>query len=311
MHTLSICKASCISLLTSAACLVPALAGPETAPEISPEKSIPDWVPSFGAGYLHQFDADLDRGGSFSVDRAILRAGISRVFDRDRSIGVSLGYGYDGYSFDNLVPEPWSDIHTLRLGLPVRWALGDRWSLFGIPTIRSSVESGASFSDGITGGFIGGASYEFSDRLSIGPGVGVLSQLEDDASVFPILVINWKITDSLSLETGRGYGASQGPGLLLKWQASERWNFVFGSRYEKLRFQLDDLGVAPGGVGEERGIPVYLGASYSLSRFSELSIYGGAKFGGSIAVDNQFGNRVARTDFDVAPFAGLTWRMGF
>jgi hypothetical protein len=275
------------------------------------EEGIPDWVPSFRMGYLHQFDADIDNGGSFSVDRASFRLGVSRVFDRDRTVGISLGYGYDDYDFSDLVDEPWSNIHSLRLGLPVRWKIAEDWRLFAVPTVRSTAESGANFSDGVTGGFIGGVSYTFGQNLTIGPGIGVLTQLEDSASVFPILIIQWKITDDLTFETGRGFGSSQGPGLNLVWQASKKWKVTLGSRYEKLRFRLDDTGPAPEGVGEERGIPVYLGANYATGRFSELSLYAGAKFGGSLTLDDESGDRISRSDHDTALFAGIGWKWGF
>ena len=283
----------------------------EPATEVVPSEGIPDWVPSLQVGYLHQFNSDLNDGGSFSVDRAVARVGISRVFDRDRIIGVSFSYGYDGYRFDDLIEEPWSDIHTMGLAFPVRWALAEDWSLFAVPTVLSTVESGASFSDGLTGGFLGGAAYAFGDHLVLGPGIGVLSQLEDSASVFPILIIKWNITDTLKLETGRGFGASQGPGLNLVWQASDQWKITLGSRYEKKRFRLNDKGLAPEGVGEDRGIPVYLGASYATSQFSELSVYAGAKFGGTLTRDDDAGRQIARSDYDTAAFVGLAWKWGF
>ncbi|NWK55104.1 hypothetical protein HW115_05750 [Verrucomicrobiaceae bacterium N1E253] len=293
-------------------CLIstPLLGGDDPAP-ILPDASIPDWVPSVRLGYLHQFDTDLDDGGSFSVDRINLRLGINRVFDRERSIGLSLGYGLDAYDFSDLHPEPWSDIHRFSLSVPIRWAIDDQWKLFAIPTVRSSAESGAGFSDSITGGFFGGFSYAFGDHLRLGPGIGVLSQLEDSTSVFPILIINWKITDSLQLETGRGFGASRGPGLNLVWQASADWKITLGSRYEKLRFRLDDDTSNPDGIGEHRGIPVYLGASYATSRFSELSVYAGAQFSGEMTLENASGKRLSRSDHDTAAFAGIAWKYGF
>lgn len=273
--------------------------------------AIPDWVPSLQVAYLRQFDTDIDGGGSFAVDRASLQVGLSRLFDRDRSLGISLAYSYDGYDFSGLKDEPWSDIHSLRLSVPLRWKLAQDWSLFAVPTLRSSLEDGADFTDGLSGGFLGGVSYRVGEHLSIGPGVGVLSQLEDSTSVFPLLLIRWAIRDDLKLETGRGFGASRGPGLNLVWQASESWKLSLGTRYEKFRYRLDDRGQAPEGVGEERGVPVYLGVNYATGPFSELSLYAGAKFGGSLRLDDSSGDRVSRRDFDTGFFAGLGWKWGF
>ncbi len=65
------------------------------------------------------------------------------------------------------------------------------------------------------------------------------------ASVFPILIIKWNITDTLKFETGRGFGASQGPGLNLVWQATDKCKLTLGGRYERQRFRLNDDGIAP------------------------------------------------------------------
>lgn len=305
---------TCLTLtLASLLCSNALIAGETPPTEVTPSttESIPNWVPSFRLGYMHQFDTDLDQGGSFSVDRVNTRIGISRVFSRSNTIGLSLGYGFNGYDFSDVAADPWSDIHRVSLSAPIRWAINDDWQLFAIPSIRSVAEDGADFSDSLTGGFLGGVSYRFGDHLTIGPGVGVLSQLEDSTSVFPILLIKWKITDCLQLETGRGFGASQGPGLNLVWNVSDQWKITLGGRYEKLRFRLDDSGTNPDGIGEDRGIPVYLGASYATSQFSELTFYAGAQFGGELRFENESGHSISKTDYDTAPFAGIAWKLGF
>lgn len=309
-------KAVSSGLLAASLCLSNLSAGPDASTQLGASAAgsrerLPEWGSSFQLGYLHQLESDIDSGGSFSVNRANLSAGVTRVFDRYRTIGLSFGYGYDGYDFSGAAADPWSDIHTLSMALPIRWSLSDSWDLLAIPTVRSSGASGSSFSDSLSGGFLGGVSYRFGDHLILGPGIGVLTQIEDDTSVFPILIVQWKITDGLELETGRGYGASQGPGLNLNWQASDKWTLSLGSRYENFRFRLDDSGAVPGGIGEEQGVPVYLGASYAISKLSELSFYAGAKFGGTVALEDRSGNRIAKSDHDIAPFAGFAWKLRF
>lgn len=72
------------------------------------------------------------------------------------------------------------------------------------------------------GGLMTGFSYRFSDRLTIGPGIGVFNQIEDDATVVPILLIDWKITDRLSFGTGSGFAATLGPGVGLNYRLSNK-----------------------------------------------------------------------------------------
>ena len=105
------------------------------------------------------------------------------------------------------------------------------------------------------GGFVG-VSWRINDRLTIGPGIGVISEIEDSPTVFPVLLIDWKITESLVLATGSGVGATLGPGLVLRYMATDKWSFYLGGRYEKLRFRLNADGPSPTGVGEDKSFPL-------------------------------------------------------
>jgi len=278
---------------------------PVVAPTTSP------WEFTLDAGYLHQADTDIDRGGSFSVDRANLELGAIHMIGRGRKVGVSLGYGYHDYTFDDYRVDPWEEVHALTLSFPIQMALSETLSIFALPSVRANYEDGADISDSITAGLLLGAAYKFSDNLYIGPGLGISSELEDDLNVFPILLIKWKISDSLELKTGRGLGASQGPGVGLHWQATDKWTLSLGTRYERLRFRLNDSGFSPDGVGEEKGVPVYLSASYKFSESAELSVYGGVKFAGSLEVENSSGDSIYKSDHDTAPFFGFRWSSKF
>ncbi len=273
------------------------------------------WRWTLQAAAVHQFDADLDQGGEVGVDRYFASLAVGRqVSDRLR-IGLEFGYGEDSYDISGTTGfgalDPWGDIREMRISLPMRYFASREWMLFAVPSLRYQAERGASLDDGRTGGLLAGASYRFSDTLSIGPGIGVFSEIEDDTSVFPILLINWKITDTLSLETGGGFAASRGPGLQLTWQPDTRWRFALGGRYEKTRFRLDDKGVAPGGVGEDEAIPLYALAEYSWSDDLKLSLIGGAEVGGNLRLEDSSGNLVSESDMDTAPFLGLSFKGRF
>ncbi len=276
----------------------------------------PGWSFPVRGAYTHQFETDIDNdGGKFGVDRFFIQGGATYATKNRKSVTLSLGYGFNGYDFSGEVGfaglRPWKDIHSLRIGTPILWGLDDKWTLFVIPSLRFTVESGADLGDGVQGGGFLGASYRVSDRLTIGPGIGVVTQIEDNASVFPVLLINWKITDTLSLETGRGLGATLGPGIFLKWEATDKWHFSLGGRYEKLRFRLDKDGVAPDGVGEDRSFPILAGVTYRLSRQIQASLIGGVELGGKLKLDDENGNEISEEGYDTAGFAGVTFRFRF
>jgi hypothetical protein len=287
----------------------------ETRPSKAGMWSEPGWSAFTRGGYVHQFDADIDDGGSFSVNRFFIQAGPTYTTENATSISLAVGYGFDGYSFSGKSGfggrKPWEDIQTLRLSIPVRWKMSQKWTGFASPTVRSTGEKGADFNEAITGGGFAGFSYKFGDRLSIGPGIGVLTQLEDSTRVIPILVINWKITDTLSLNTGRGIGATLGPGLTLDWRPSRTWSFSFGGRYESLRFRLDEDGAVPNGIGDDRAFPIFAGVGYSFGPMIRISFIGGAEVGGELRLEDENGRSITEENHDSVGFMGFAFSARF
>ena len=275
----------------------------------------PGWGVSALIRYSHQFDTDLDSGGGYRADRATASASLRYAFEQRRTISLAVGYNFDGYDFYGSTGlaglRPWKNIHSVRFSVPIRWGLDDRWTLFGVPTIRSTGEEGVNCSDSLNGGGFLGASYYLNENLTIGPGLGILTQIEDDATIFPILLIDWRIMETLSFGTGRGEGSTLGPGLYLSWQPNRQWTFSLGGRYEKLRFRLDDDGVARRGVGEDRAFPLVAGATYNISPRAQLTLSGGVLFGGRLKLEDQNGNTIDEQDYDPAAFLGASLRCRF
>jgi outer membrane receptor protein involved in Fe transport len=296
----------CLVVLTTISTL--ALAQPDGAPE-SP------WATFIEGGAVHQLDADLDEGGSYSVIRASIEAGLAYASGPRDSIGLSLGYTADDYRFDGSTGlgglEPWGSLHEYRVSLSWRKGFGERVDAFAIPSLRWTAESGADFGDAMTAGLIAGVNYRVSDRLRIGPGIGVFDEIEDSVNVFPILLIDWQITETLSLETGSGLGATRGPGLQLNSSAVENWTFGLGARYETYRFRLDEDGPAPDGVGEEKGVAVFLAASYRSSPGVSVSALAGLEVGGKLRLEDSEGRTIQSDDADPAPFVGFAFRARF
>ena len=298
--------------------LLPCLLGVQTitAAERQPGVSEADaWRWTLQAGGVYQWESSLDSGGDMSVSRLFVSGGgAKRVAGRWR-LGANLGYGEDHYDFSGASGfgglDPWSRVREVRVGVPVQYFANDQWVVYAIPSARFNAESGASLDDGFNAGLLAGASYRVNDTLTIGPGLGAFSEIEDSASFFPILLIDWKLTDTLSLETGRGFAASRGPGLQLRWRYSPNWQFAFGGRYEKTRFRLDDDGVAPGGVGQDKAFPLFLLAEYAMGTDLKLGLVGGVEVGGEMRLEDDKGRLVSRSDLSEAPFLGATFEARF
>ena len=129
--------------------------------------------------------------------------------------------------------------------------------------------------------------------------------------MFPILAIDWDITDTVTLSTGGGFAASQGPGLTLSYKATEQLSLGLTGRYESFRFRLDDSGPAPGGIGEDRSFPVIVSADYSPWPMTTLSAFAGAEFAGRLRLEDSGGNRIDQSDYDPAPLIGVAVRARF
>ena len=273
------------------------------------------WAVTIETGALHRWASAVDGGGDLSVDTWAVGAGVDYAAHPDWRAGLSVGYGERRYAFsgdgDFTGLDPWSNVHDMRVSGSLNWRADKRWNLFAVPTMHWNAERGASLNDGFSGGLLAAASYRVNDRLSIGPGFGVLSELDDGVDWFPVLAIDWQITDTLRLHTGRGLAASRGPGLTLSWEPSERWSFALGGRYEKVRFRLDDMGLAPGGIGEETSLPLFLGATRSFGPNLRFSIFAGADLDGGLRLQDRDGRVIERADYDTAPFGGATLDLRF
>jgi hypothetical protein len=272
------------------------------------------WVSSVSSGYLHQSNSDLDNEGEFGLDQATVQYDLSRFQADGNSYGFSTSYTVWGYDFSNspgVGAAPWGDINMLDFGVPLRYKLDNGWRVFAVPSIRSTFEDNASFSDGLTYGGIFGASYEVSDRLTIGPGLGASSSFEESMNFFPIILINWELNDCWSVETGRGLGATLGPGVFMNYDPDKKWRIQFGGRYESLRFRLNDEGIAPGGAAEDKNVSFFTGARYSPNPGMQFSIYGGLKFFGSLTIDDNTGAEVSREDYDGAFIGGFMAKFFF
>ena len=271
---------------------------------------------SFAQGaYLHQFKTYNSGGGSFNVYRFFVQAGVSYAPDSLRRISLGFGYGLDAFGFDGNfgLPSlrPWKTVHTFRISLPLQWGFNNSWKLFVIPTFRTPLENGAKVKDALQGGGFVGVSWRISDRLTIGPGVGVISEIEDSPTVFPVLLIDWEITERLVLATGSGVGATLGPGLILRYLATDKWSFYLGGRYEKLRFRLNGEGPSPNGVGEDKSFPLYLGVTYKFYPMGMISLGGGVELGEEQRLEDPNGNLLVKQYYDPAAFLSLSFRARF
>jgi len=270
------------------------------------------WVSQIDGVAAFQGNADLSDGGDFSASRAFLRATGLYNFGGGTSAGLSISYGQLDYDFSETDNQPWTDIRDIRISTPVRFRVGETASVFVSPQVRWDYQSGVEASDGRTYGVFAGLAWEVSDSLTIGPAFGAFTQLEDSSTdFFPALLVDWDIDDRWNLNTGSGIGATRGPGLTLSYVLNDDLNLSLTARSEQLRFRLDDEGLAPNGIGEDRSVPVVAALTYSPNPGLSLSAFAGAEFDGQLTLEDANGNEITQQSYDTAPLAGVTFRLRF
>ena len=270
------------------------------------------WVYQIDGLAAYQSDADLSEGGDFSASRAFLRATALYNVDGGTSVGLSASIGRFDYDFSQAENQPWEDIRDIRISVPVRFRVGETASVFVSPQIRWDYQSGVDASDGRTYGVFAGIAWRLSENLTIGPAFGAFSQIEDDnVDFFPALLVDWDINDRWNLNTGSGIGATQGPGLTLGYALNDKMTLALSARSERIRFRLDDTGLAPNGVGEDKSVPVVVSFGYNPNPGVSLNVFAGAELDGRLTLDDANGTELSRQSYDTAPLLGVAFRARF
>jgi len=242
-------------------------------------------------------------------------AGMDYNWNLRNSIGFSVGGGRSIYDFDGTGSfgggDPWNKIEDTRLAVTWRFGFGKTGSFTLIPTVHLNGESGASSGDSRTYGLYAAAAWRISESLTIGPGIGFFSRLENSARIFPILAIEWDISDRWNLSTGRGLAASQGPGLTLSYKLTKDWTLGVAGRYEYIEFRLDDEGTAAGGIGRDESLPLVFLATLEPSQRFRVSVFAGVEPFGTLNIKDAQGDFVDESSYDPAPIFGAALDIRF
>ena len=268
-----------------------------------------NWQPFASVTPIYQGNGDLDKGGSFTMSGAIVRGGASYDLGGGNRAGVTLSYDYLDYSFSNVSAfgqAPWGNVQRYGVAAPISFALNDGWSLRFSPSADWFKENGASTGDSLVWGATLSGAKQFEGGNRLGLGVGVFSQIEK-TSVFPFLVVDWRLGERWRLVNPLASGPTGPAGLELEYRFDGNWAASVGAAYRALRFRLSDTGLVSNGVGEETGVPVFLRVTRNFNDQMALHFYGGVVAGGKLRVENSSGDMVREENFDPAPIVGLSF----
>lgn len=295
-----------IAAFVAAAALLPA-AGTVVAQESQ-------WRPFVSITPTYESKGDLDQGGDFSVSRALVRAGVSGQVSPGVGAGVTLNYDYNDYSFSNPVAfggvAPWNIVQRYGAAVPLSFGLRDGWSIGFAPSVDWFRENGADSGDALSWGAVFSGTKRFADGNRLGIGVGVFDRIEKTAA-YPFLIVDWRFSDRWRLINPLPAGPSGPAGLELDYLFGGGWEIGVGFASRSLRFRLSESGPVPNGVGEERGVPLFVRVTRDFGRQFVLHLWAGAVMAGEMRVDDSSGNRLRSEDFDPAPFVAATFTARF
>jgi hypothetical protein len=267
----------------------------------------------FAVGVGYRADADIDRGGGDFNETRFSVSG-SRTFTLNDRLQLEpiVAYRFSAYDFSR--PDPWDDIHTFRATLLARYAFDQTWSIFGGPSIGLSGESDADAEDAITFGGALGVSYRVRENLSIGAGFTASTEIEDDARIRPLVIVNWQINNAWSAESGYlDVAGAAGPGGEVRYRINESWSVAGGVLYHEKRFRLSDdaRGRLREGVGEDSSFPIYGKVTWQVCANAALELVGGVSTSGELLIEDRNGHKITKTDYDAAPLMGVRAVLSF
>ena len=125
------------------------------------------------------------------------------------------------------------------------------------------------------------------------------------------MLVDWRISDRWRLVNPLPAGPTGPAGLELDYRFDGGWSAGLGAAWRNVRFRLSEDGAVPGGIGEERGVPVFFRTTRTFGEQMSLNLYAGLVTAGQLRVEDPSGNELRQVDFDAAPLFGANFSARF
>lgn len=278
--------------------------------------------------YGHQFGAEVEDGGETELARNTAFFGLAhRMKLGERTALFALGnytlHAYDfsgGRAVENRYQ--WDRVHRGVVAGMIGHDAGEHWRILGGAMLRTWGETGADFSDTLTGGLLAGFDYHPSEEFSIGAIVGLLNKLEGGVGILPVPTLKWKFAPAWRLNVGMVQLVDPGVGAQIDHQLTPELSLGAGFTYQSRQFRLSgarratatDPGRArtdDGGIGQETEIPVFAMLRYRPMPRVEIDLSGGVALRGNLRVEDEDGGRLADDDYEPAGLLALKGQIAF
>jgi hypothetical protein len=250
--------------------------------------------------------------GEAEFDKQHAAVGMLARFGLTDGIDMSAGFSvdFDGYEFSGsgvFGQSPWDNIITTSAGALLSVSVNDETEIFGGPIFRLAHDIDADPGDDsfMYGGTIG-FRRQWLDNLRVGLGVGIITQIEDDARWFPVVAVDWEISDDWRVRSISRLSVTTRPGAELVWHWAKRWESALGVAYENSRFRLDEESVAPDGIGEDTSYPIWVRTTYAATDDLSFDLWLGFVTNGELEVEDEGGHHIASKDYETAFLVGMS-----
>ncbi len=257
------------------------------------------------------FSADLrNNPGEVAVYRAGSTLAVSGSPAENWRLAFELSHEASWYNFTNATTiiagtaRPFHEMHALRLTPTATHTLSKDWAYFFGGILDLSFERDADAGEGFTGGGFIAARYAVSDTLALSFGALAKTRLEKSVLFLPILGVEWKINDRVTLAT-RGLGGS------LAYRMNDRWTFELFGEYQSREYRLDDTAPNIDGVLRDRRAPVGVGILWKPCDHGEVALRAGAIVYQQFRTDTATGVNLTEVRTEPTGFLSLTGTLTF
>jgi hypothetical protein len=280
---------------------------------------------NFGGSYSPR--ADLDSGGGFS--RTSWSSNIGLLFPVvPRTLLGRVGFGYSNVFYDfrghpqiHGSDRPWNQIDIANTSAGLYGRINDQWGAFVGFNVKSAEQTGTDFGRSLTYGGLAGATYRFSDHLSVGLAIIAQSRLEDNPVVLPFPAFDWVLPfdhDRWRLFSGGARGGLEagnngGVKVGLSYTPVQYLTLSAGLSGIGLAndFRLNSRSAVSNGVVQDHSTQVAFAIDYHPFREASISGFVGADLPNKLNVLSSSGNSVYSEDFSATLVAGLALKFRF
>ena len=296
----------------------------------------------FDGGFVNGTDAG--RFGDLSKRTAGLEILAEGRLPRNWHWDLRLEQRFDDYDFtgtgalngadpnnpagDDLDPsdQPWRNVYTTSAAFEFSRKEGVKTTFGGIG-MQVARQRSREYGDGRAFSGHWGITTRYSDDLAFGWGLSIREQIDGPTQYFPVLALDWSLTNDLSVEGWFGPWEIREPRVDIVWEAFSEWDLFAGFGYRQDRFRLDNFSgldvdgdgevdnqTVEGwyqGVGQDSAFPIWVGARYVPSLYQSFEVRLGREIQGELQLRDREGVSLLNSDFESGLAVSLRWQLRY